>query len=275
MALESSAQARSTSSYQRRRAGNACLVCRSRKTKCDNQRPVCGFCAATGGDCVYVDSDPSQFDRASLAILQRLGQLEATVVTKIEETFGRTTSTETRYLAQVAPESHQNAASKRDQVQQTFQVVEPSASPNDQARAAFSEQNPRLYERSNDSPIDMPPSSTVIAQTSRFFMDSMLKWPIFSQAAPHLKTELHLPAIEILGRPERNRRQWQDTTIRTANTHLNLNPGVVDQLVENFIANNHVKNPILDIQSLRADVREFAETGPQWDERSCLIVSVL
>jgi hypothetical protein len=44
--------------------------------------------------------------------------------------------------------------------------------------------------------------------------------------------------------------------------------------VENFIANNHVKNPILDIESLRADVREFAETGPQWDERSCLIVSV-
>ena len=32
---------------------SACLVCRGRKTKCDNQRPQCGFCKQTGAECVY------------------------------------------------------------------------------------------------------------------------------------------------------------------------------------------------------------------------------
>lgn len=39
--------------YPRKRAVAACLRCRARKTKCDNQRPSCGFCAGVGAECQY------------------------------------------------------------------------------------------------------------------------------------------------------------------------------------------------------------------------------
>ena len=276
MPLESSSvRARSTSSYQRRRAGNACLVCRSRKTKCDNQRPVCGFCAATGGECIYVDSDPSQFDRASLAILQRLAQLETNVLTKIEETSGRVTNTDSGQLTQILTVSRQNVIGENSQAQQNHQVIGQSTSPNDQGRTPLIEPNLHLHGSASTSLDDMPPSAAEIARSSQMFTDSILKWPIFSQTAPHLTTELQVPIVEVLGRPESSKRQWQPPTTRIAGTHLNLDSSAVDHLIENFLANNHVKNPVLDVQSLRADAREFAETGAQWDERSCLIVSVL
>lgn len=76
---------RAAASYGRRRAANACSICRSRNTKFDNQRPICGFCAATGGDCRYADSDPSQFDRATLAILQRLSDPESGIYGRMDQ----------------------------------------------------------------------------------------------------------------------------------------------------------------------------------------------
>ena len=41
--------------YPRKRAVTACLRCRGRKTKCDNQRPTCGFCASVNASCHYDD----------------------------------------------------------------------------------------------------------------------------------------------------------------------------------------------------------------------------
>ncbi|KAH6682202.1 hypothetical protein F5X68DRAFT_172161 [Plectosphaerella plurivora] len=42
---------------QRLRASVACTVCRGRKTKCDAQRPVCGYCQRTGSVCQYDTAD--------------------------------------------------------------------------------------------------------------------------------------------------------------------------------------------------------------------------
>lgn len=42
--------------YKRRRAVSACLACRTRKTKCDNVRPVCGFCSRNTAECSYSES---------------------------------------------------------------------------------------------------------------------------------------------------------------------------------------------------------------------------
>lgn len=67
---------RGTASYQRKRAVAACQTCRSRKTKCDNRRPACSFCESAGATCLYATQDLSAYDPASLAILDRLDQLE-------------------------------------------------------------------------------------------------------------------------------------------------------------------------------------------------------
>ncbi|VUC30179.1 unnamed protein product [Clonostachys rosea] len=63
--------------YPRKRSSKACHVCRARKTKCDNVRPTCGFCASISISCSYDDTekDHSSFDPASLEILRQLGQV--------------------------------------------------------------------------------------------------------------------------------------------------------------------------------------------------------
>lgn len=50
------------------------------RTKCDNQRPACGFCVAAGGECIYPDADTTKFDRASQAILDRIRVMEANIL---------------------------------------------------------------------------------------------------------------------------------------------------------------------------------------------------
>lgn len=42
----------------RPRRATACDRCRDRKTKCDNQRPRCGYCARRDIACVYADDAP-------------------------------------------------------------------------------------------------------------------------------------------------------------------------------------------------------------------------
>ncbi|KAF5568269.1 vegetative cell wall gp1 [Fusarium napiforme] len=70
---------RTAAMYHRKRAVTACQSCRLRKTKCDNVRPVCGFCSRSGAQCVYPGSGPdgdySSYDPASLTILDRLNHV--------------------------------------------------------------------------------------------------------------------------------------------------------------------------------------------------------
>jgi hypothetical protein len=51
----------SSKDYPRRRALQACQICRARKTKCDNERPTCGSCEALGVECNYNEAPASKF----------------------------------------------------------------------------------------------------------------------------------------------------------------------------------------------------------------------
>ncbi|KIW05919.1 uncharacterized protein PV09_03112 [Verruconis gallopava] len=68
--------------YPRKRAVQACQTCRQRRTKCDNEQPACTSCRNLGVECNYRTKDKSTFDAASLAILQRLDDLEALLRSK-------------------------------------------------------------------------------------------------------------------------------------------------------------------------------------------------
>lgn len=46
-------KSRTASSYPRKRALRACQICRTRKTKCNNEKPRCGCCQSLGAQCVY------------------------------------------------------------------------------------------------------------------------------------------------------------------------------------------------------------------------------
>jgi hypothetical protein len=53
-------QALAHSQVVRTRGVTACQICRSRKTKCDNRRPTCGYCSKIGGTCIYLDAEVQQ-----------------------------------------------------------------------------------------------------------------------------------------------------------------------------------------------------------------------
>ncbi|KAK9234142.1 hypothetical protein V1525DRAFT_391744 [Lipomyces kononenkoae] len=79
---------REAKAFPRKRALAACRVCRVRKIKCNNAKPSCSSCAATGACCVYEDyHDISKFDPASLVIIERLDQIMSSV-DKLQQATG-------------------------------------------------------------------------------------------------------------------------------------------------------------------------------------------
>src|SRR5690349_1166005 len=49
-------------SFPRKRSSTACQLCRTRKTKCDNERPSCSKCRELGSHCIYQDqSNPASY----------------------------------------------------------------------------------------------------------------------------------------------------------------------------------------------------------------------
>jgi len=265
-----SSHGRSATSYNRRRAGNACLVCRSRKTKCDNQRPRCGFCVSNGGNCSYIDSDHSQLDRSTLTILERISQLEISLSQQIA-------STAKDRAPLPAIEQVQNQ--QNDLHSHTYQTQEHIASSRQyetSSTGSVSWDSPAVSGMVQDDPTtpalppsdDAPPSGEVLLRASEMSIESILKWPIFSESVPHLTPTLQTPLIEVVGRP----RLINNTGLPNS-TLPDLSPDTINRLVQNFLNNNHIKNPVLDVKALWADAREFAESGPQWDARSCLLVS--
>ena len=52
----------------------------------------------------------------------------------------------------------------------------------------------------------------------------------------------------------------------------NFREDEVNELVEKFISYVHIKNPILDIKTLKMYARRVVEDGPGWDGESCLVV---
>ncbi|KAH7304079.1 hypothetical protein B0I35DRAFT_445849 [Stachybotrys elegans] len=75
---------RSGSQYARKRASQACLTCRARKSRCDNQRPRCSFCISAGADCNWPGSDLNKLDSASLLILDRLERVEENILSQLQ-----------------------------------------------------------------------------------------------------------------------------------------------------------------------------------------------
>src|ERR1700721_4603871 len=59
---------------------------------------------------------------------------------------------------------------------------------------------------------------------------------------------------------------------RRGGVSSNLEEGTVQNLVQLFLMHVHVKNPILEVETLRSYARQIDEDGPSWDGKSCLVV---
>lgn len=104
--------------------------------------------------------------------------------------------------------------------------------------------------------------------------DKVLQWPIFEgKFEPECLVEKPFEAG--CEKEPDEALQCSQTWRRPANQKVSSNwhEDDIKSLVENFLFLVHIKNPILDVDTLELYAMHVTEEGPGWDGRSCLGVS--
>ncbi|OTA68009.1 hypothetical protein K449DRAFT_324441 [Hypoxylon sp. EC38] len=233
---------------RRRRNLTSCLLCRRRKTKCDNKRPSCGYCLLHGADCTYPDApiDPTrlglgiglralqaapQEDVPNSVLLDRINHAVNLLEnlrssTSISGSSGGPTSLPTQ-LTTLDPLNHQATGFS--------------------AESAFTDDG---FGR-----LEVPETA---ARTSA--CESVLQWPIlrdFNTGEQITSFPLQAAACE----PSIGQRRQSP-----------LDQDAIWPLCQRFLVLIHVKNPVLDVSEFKRYARAAAEYGPGWDGPGCLVL---
>ncbi|CAK7234072.1 Zcf27p [Sporothrix curviconia] len=317
-------------SYQRTKAPSACLVCRTRKTKCDNVRPVCGFCQRTGGDCHYSESERSRFDPASLAILQQLDDLKNIVqghtllLQQQQEANAHRSPSQTSPQSSVGtglgglaggflPANANSASATTGSYYDTplntlntlnasaYDPISPTALEKPGATHGFDQhgrihrnsdggQNPQTHDarRAFDryaakvqTDTDMPIGTEAMMNAAADMgIESMLRWPLFKRKLDALKVSSFVSVVSLMETPVPGTDTDTVDGMPLKQMEPFDEPGFVDRarimdLVDNFLVNNNLKNPILGPAGLRADAEIFAASPLATTGRNCLMYLIL
>ncbi|KAH8807735.1 hypothetical protein F5884DRAFT_346004 [Xylogone sp. PMI_703] len=219
-------------------------MCRTRKRKCDNARPACGFCVYSGWRCSYSDSEeppPTRTnDPSNLVLLARINH--AISILESNQSQGQTPC--------VTPSSSSSL--------NTGSVL--ATNKNISANSDFTNNGFGKLE-----------VSSLAASTSA--CDSLFRWAGLEGLIPNSLTSLALqselyyntlcPGKECLHR---------SFTAQASTTNASIYEGDILALCRKFLDLIHVKNPVLDLNSFNRDSRHVADNGPDWSAASCLIL---
>ncbi|KAE9373064.1 hypothetical protein N431DRAFT_336998 [Stipitochalara longipes BDJ] len=225
-------------SYPRKRAVTACRLCRVRKRKCNNARPTCKFCETLGAECSYEDP----LDHSALVIIERLNEVIQRLDTHIPWTGPGTSST-------LPNQSLLHDGFSQNVIGQSF-----SESPEvSQVHVSHSE---HVQGNSVEEFMKIP--------ASRTNADTILLWPIFNgEFLPNHFVDMLFRTEHVVN---------DDSTVYRSSEAVGIKERSVKDLVENFLAYVHIKNPILDVETLRIHAKRLFEDGPGWDGMSCLVL---
>ncbi|OAK96920.1 hypothetical protein IQ06DRAFT_229637 [Phaeosphaeriaceae sp. SRC1lsM3a] len=240
---------RTSAMYQRKRAVTACEPCRRRKTRCDNARPVCGFCQNNHGQCSYPDSasDYATYDPASLAILDRLNHVVTLLETQpIRESVSRQSLREDCFTA-ATPASHTSS-----HVAQGARST--SSLRNQQHGDTSTYLDDELFGRTN---IAGHPATLLNCE-------SIFQWPIFG-------TPTHLVHSFVLEHAT-NASSTTDSMDPTRRGNRGIQENDFTSLSKRFLTFVHVKNPVLEVEEYQEWVKIAVDQGPRWDGPSCLVL---
>ncbi|ANB15425.1 hypothetical protein AWJ20_3052 [Sugiyamaella lignohabitans] len=257
---------RASVAYPRRRAVTACQICRLRKTKCDNERPTCGFCAKVGRFCVYDDMsvDQSKFDPASLAILGRVGTainqlnaISARLGIRPDGVNGAATGSNTGSSgspSNLPPVIIDNYISP-------FSGLTPSgsSSTNGNTGTSFSTAGIAPSGGVDDTYLEADSCSLNIPN-GNMTAEKILQWPIFKD----------LPYTHNLTPYCYRRPESYDADVM--NETYDLNYKEAPALVRCFLVNVHTKNTVCDVAAVQQYAWEIANNGPRWDTHTCIVL---
>ncbi|KDN71490.1 hypothetical protein CSUB01_07583 [Colletotrichum sublineola] len=139
------------------RASSACQTCRGRKTKCDNERPICGYCRRVGANCTYIEDSVPSTSLCQGVGPRLLGAIEnlANLIQRNEENF--------RAIPQLSRDLSRDSPDLPDSP--TFQG---------------GRHEPNILGQEGTS----GGGSTNLALSDSVGLDSVLEWPIFPKPVP-------------------------------------------------------------------------------------------
>jgi hypothetical protein len=144
--------------------------------------------------------------------------------------------------------------------------------------AAQHHPTPRSIAWSDDNAkgdVEILRESLEIAGRTSQVSEDILEWPIFEH-----RFERSLTESLMFDRYQRCNRENNCPTViadavRTVIPGRGIREEDVPFLINKFLTNVHIKNPILDADDIKRKGRLTAEHGFGWDAASCLVVSLL
>lgn len=102
--------------------------------------------------------------------------------------------------------------------------------------------------------------------------EDILDWAIFQGKYDRSRTEVLIfnPRQETYG--DETVATISSDAVRTASPGRGIREEDVPNLIDTFLTNVHIKNPILDSDDIKRKGRRTAEHGFGWDAASCLVV---
>jgi hypothetical protein len=228
-------------SQRRKRAATACHFCRLRKTKCDNVRPVCGFCRFHLAKCVYSDM-PSSLEghflgeRSDLQHRQLLSRLD-----RIENLL-------------LHPAEPPNASVGDLELSNSANAISTEVVPS-QTRIFFSSST------RCEAPLKWPIFYDFLNEKYTRINSFLLEPPIPEPSDPPRSTFFASPA------PSSSAPYSEARSVVTSIRNEDLVP-----LCRKFLAQVHTKNPVLEGSDLIGYAADCAESGLKLDAPSCLVV---
>ena len=223
----------------RRRALQACEACRSKKSKCDNDRPSCGSCIQHGIECIYKASNiaPMYLFAVLYCADDRLDPGTEILLDKLKEVM-----------------SMLNDYSQRlNRIEQSTRIREKDLPHRHNLKSAF-------------SPTDIPAP-----------LDDTQVYQIPKKITAGVDYFMSLPFVETL-LPERYRCESlvSDSPVSCVNWSFpNLDRAHVEHLITIYLAEIHPFHPVLEISTIERLKTLVCEEGLLWNAESALILEIL
>jgi hypothetical protein len=265
--------------FPRKRSVTACQLCRTRKTKCNNDRPVCAKCSELNAQCTYEEDETSSAAWAlslyTSCWIRALTSTRATPGSRILERLeylidlveaGSAPRGDVGHRDIVDVASDANFADDRDLNDSSTSTI---ASP----FVRESRGTPECLEQE--------------ASHHAYFGSGLdvLDWPVFEGNYDRRWIEAlifdptlpcddgHGPCTSPRVTDDSLRDKFDDPR-QSSGLGVGVREDDVPHLIETFLANVHVKNPIFDPAYLRKMAKSVAEHGFDWKAPSCLVVCI-
>lgn len=120
------------------------------------------------------------------------------------------------------------------------------------------------------------PDSLEFAETSSGKCEDILEWPIFEGRFRRSETEALIfnPDLAHEGPSDQHSSfSVESDSVRRCRPSRGVQEEDMMGFIREFLANVHIKNPILDADDVQRMAKDALEHGLKWDAPSCLVVS--